>query len=455
MTSTIAAIATAPGNGGIGIIRVSGKDAIEIVNRIFLSKKEGFSLLNVESHTIHYGHIYDGDELVDEVLVSVFIAPRSFTAENVIEINCHGGVFVINRILALVLKNGARAAEPGEFTKRAFLNGRIDLSQAEAVIDIINAKNEFSLKNSLKHLNGSVHRMIIEMREKIIHETAFIEAALDDPEHYDIDEHTDELVENINSIKYGIEKIIKNYNNSRIMKDGINTLIVGKPNVGKSSLLNALSGRDRAIVTDIAGTTRDIIEETVSLDGINLNLIDTAGIRDTIDTVEKIGVDKAISCIEEADMILFLIDKSVPVDDNDRKIAKIIDINKTILLYNKSDKEPYDNDYEFLDEFDSITLSAKNEEGLDILSEKIKNMFFTNKISYDEEIYLTNARQKEMIDNAYLSITHVIESIEGMMPEDFWTIDLMNAYTYLGSVIGIDLSDDLVDRVFSEFCMGK
>lgn len=453
---TIAAIATAMTNSGIGIIRVSGSDSIDIVDKIFVSVK-GKKLTTVNSHTIHYGSIVYNGEIIDEVLVSVMKAPHSYTKENVVEINCHGGVVVINKILEIVCENGARIAEPGEFTKRAFLNGRIDLSQAEAVIDIINSKNEYALSNSVRQLRGSISEKIKTIREKILDEISFIETALDDPEHISLEGYTVKLEGVVDESMKELKKLIDTSNNGKVVVEGIKTVILGKPNAGKSSFLNALIGEERAIVTDIEGTTRDSLEENINIDGLSLKIIDTAGIRDTVDIVEQIGVKRAKDLAKEADLIIFIVDSSKDLDDNDYEIMKLIKEKKYIVLLNKSDLNSRV-EIEALNELDKsniITISAKNNEGIDLFEDRVKEMFLNGEINFNDEIFVTNARQKESIINAYSSLKLVKKSIEDNMPEDFYSIDLLNTYEELGKVIGEALEDDLVNNIFSKFCMGK
>lgn len=453
---TIAAIATAMTNSGIGIIRVSGSDSIDIVDKIFVSVK-GKKLTTVNSHTIHYGSIVYNGEIIDEVLVSVMKAPHSYTKENVVEINCHGGVVVINKILEIVCENGARIAEPGEFTKRAFLNGRIDLSQAEAVIDIINSKNEYALSNSVRQLRGSISEKIKAIREKILDEISFIETALDDPEHISLEGYTKKLEGVVDESMKELKKLIDTSNNGKVVVEGIKTVILGKPNAGKSSFLNALIGEERAIVTDIEGTTRDSLEENINISGLSLKIIDTAGIRDTVDIVEQIGVKRAKDLAKEADLIIFIVDSSKDLDDNDYEIMKLIKKKKYIVLLNKSDLNSRV-EIETLNELDKsniITISAKNNEGIDLFEDRVKEMFLNGEINFNDEIFVTNARQKESIINAYSSLKLVKKSIEDNMPEDFYSIDLLNTYEELGKVIGEALEDDLVNNIFSKFCMGK
>lgn len=454
---TIAAIATAMSSSGIGIVRMSGPDAFEIIDKIFEPKKTGKKLSNEKGYSLHYGFIKDGEDFIDEVLVLSMRGPHSYTAEDTIEIDCHGGIFVVKKILETVIKYGARVADPGEFTKRAFLNGRIDLSQAEAVIDVINAKNEMALKSSLSQLKGSVHTKIISLREDILYEIAFIESALDDPEHISLDEYPETLLPKVQNINKELKKLLATCDNGRIMKEGIQTVIVGKPNAGKSSLMNVLVGEERAIVTDIAGTTRDIIEEHISLNGVSLNVIDTAGIRNTDDLVENIGVSKAKEYAEKSDLILYVVDGTKEMDEADEEIWPILENKKVIILLNKSDldniltKEQLEEKFHF----PVIPISAKEETGINILEDTLKDMFFQGELSFNDEIYITNMRHKEAIQNAYDSMQLVEGSILDGMPEDFFSIDLMNAYKSLGIVIGEEIEDDLANEIFSKFCMGK
>lgn len=453
---TIAAIATAVSNSGIGIIKVSGDDAIEVVDKLFVSAK-GKKLIDAKTHTVHYGHIEFEGKIIDEVLVTVMKSPNTYTRENVCEVNCHGGVVVVNKVFDAILKSGARVAEPGEFTKRAFLNGRIDLSQAEAVIDVINSKNEYALNNSVRQLKGSVSKTIKKVKEDILNEIAFIEAALDDPEHISLENYSEELLQKTDNIIEVLDKLLKSSDNGKVLKEGIRTVILGKPNAGKSSFLNAIIGEERAIVTDIEGTTRDSLEESINIGGISLCMIDTAGIRDTEDIVEKIGVERSKKLADEADLIIYIIDSSKKLDENDYEIMDIIKDKKYIVLMNKSDL--YSNvdlsQLGFIDKDKIINISAKYNEGIDDFCERIKEMFFEGNIDFNNEIFITNARQKNDIYEAYNSIKLVKNSIEDGMPEDFFSIDLMNAYEYLGRVIGESLEDDLVNQIFSKFCMGK
>ena len=454
---TIAAIATAMSSSGIGIVRMSGPDSFEIIDKIFQPKKAGKKLSNEKGYSLHYGFIKDGEDLIDEVLVLSMRGPHSYTAEDTIEIDCHGGIFVMKKILETVIKYGARVAEPGEFTKRAFLNGRIDLSQAEAVIDVINAKNEMALKSSLSQLKGSVHTKIVNLREDILFEIAFIESALDDPEHISLDEYPETLLPKVQNINQELKKLLSSCDNGKFLKEGIQTVIVGKPNAGKSSLMNVLVGEERAIVTDIAGTTRDIIEEHISINGISLNIIDTAGIRNTKDIVENIGVLKAKDYAEKSDLILYVVDGTREMDEADEEIWPILENKKVIILLNKSDldniltKEELEEKFKF----PVIPISAKNETGINVLEDTLKDMFFQGELSFNDEVYITNMRHKEAIQNAYESMKLVEGSILDGMPEDFFSIDLMNAYKSLGIVIGEEIEDDLANEIFSKFCMGK
>ncbi|CUX26497.1 tRNA uridine-5-carboxymethylaminomethyl(34) synthesis GTPase MnmE [Clostridium sp. C105KSO13] len=466
---TIAAISTGMTNSGIGIVRISGSEAFQIADRIYKGKGR---LSEAESHTIHYGFIRDREETIDEVLVMLMRSPRTFTGEDTVEINCHGGTYVVKRVLETVIKNGARPAEPGEFTKRSFLNGKIDLSQSEAVIDLITAKNEYALQSSMSQLKGSVKKKIKDIRNKIIYQTAFIETALDDPEHISIDGYDEKLKTVINDILVELEHLVKSSDSGRIMKEGIQTVIVGKPNVGKSSLLNILSGRERAIVTDIEGTTRDALEEQIQLNGLTLNMVDTAGIRETDNIIEKIGVDKARDYVKNADLIIFVVDASRDLDQNDEDIIRLIESKNTIILLNKSDlntivtKEILQNSIKKIlisnknERINSktipmIDISVKEEYGFREFEDILNSMFLKKKVSFNEEIYITNIRHKAALIDARESLKRVIDSIENQMPEDFFSIDLMDAYESLGNITGETLGEDLVNEIFSKFCMGK
>ena len=453
---TIAAIATAMSNSGIGIVRISGPESLAIIQKIYKGKKEkNFQI--IDTHTIHYGYIVDDEEIIDEVLVMVMKGPHSFTGEDTVEINCHGGVFVIQRVLETVIKYGARPAEPGEFTKRAFLNGKMDLSQAEAVIDLISSQNEYARKSSVSQLKGSVQKKMKEIREEILYHTAFIETALDDPEHISVDGYGEKLKGVVDNLLLQLKDLLISSESGKMLKEGIQTVIVGKPNAGKSSLLNVLVGEEKAIVTDIAGTTRDVLEESIRLHGISLNIMDTAGIRSTDDVVEKIGVDRAKNFANEADLIIYVVDASRDLDENDFEIIEMIRNKKAVILLNKSDLAMVvtkDMIKELIDK-PMIEISAKEESGITELEETVKTMFFNGEISFNDEIYITNIRHKNAILESYESLQKVIVSIENGMPEDFYSIDLLDAYESLGSITGETIGEDLVNEIFSKFCMGK
>lgn len=476
LSDTIAAVATGMNQSGIGIIRVSGNQAIEAVDSIFIPKKQGKEIRNLKSYTAAYGNIVDvGKEkdtedkkdingknhiekmIIDEVIVLVMKAPFSYTKEDVVEIDCHGGIQVMRQILHLLLKNGIRLAEPGEFTKRAFLNGRIDLSQAESVMDLISAKNELAAKTALSQLRGSLRDKIKEIRKELIHNVAYIESALDDPEHYSLDGFDQTLDSILYQIEKEIEHLIDTAENGKMMKEGIHTVILGKPNAGKSSVLNVLMGKERAIVTDIAGTTRDTLEEFISINGIPLNIVDTAGIRDTEDVVEKIGVDKSKEAMNQADLILFIVDSSVPLDQNDFQIMELIKERQVIILQNKSDLQNRITKEDILSFLNKplIDISAKEKTGFENFYKLLNDMFFHGHLSYNDEVYITNMRHKEALEEALGSLKMVRKSISDGMPEDFYSIDLMAAYERLGYIIGESVEDDLVDTIFKEFCMGK
>ena len=468
-TDTIAAIATAVSDSGIGIIRISGSDALLVADKVYRSPKNQKKLSQAASHTIHYGYIYDEDELIDEVMVAVMRSPHSYTTEDTVEINCHGGILVMNRILETVLHHGARLAQPGEFTKRAFLNGRIDLSKAEAVMDLIHSKNEFAMKASVNQLKGSVSAKVRSLREDILYEIAFIESALDDPEHISLEGYPDKLIAKTRGLSQELKKLIDSADNGKMLKDGIRTVILGKPNAGKSSLLNVLVGEDKAIVTSVAGTTRDVLEESIKLHGIGLNMIDTAGIRDTEDEVEKIGVEKARKYANQADLVIYVVDSSRELDENDEEIIELIRDKKVIVLLNKTDLDPVVTEEQIKDKFreiyegeekhdDSlhvIRTSTKDNTGIDEFEKTIQDMFFAGRIAVNDEIYITNQRHKEALVEAYDSLKMVQKSLEDEMPEDFYSIDLMSAYAALGRIIGEEVGEDLVNEIFSKFCMGK
>ena len=457
MDATIAAISTAMSASGIGIVRISGENAMDVIAKIYRSKNGKKDIRTVVSHTIHYGFIYDGEEVVDEVLVMIMRGPHTYTGEDTVEIDCHGGVYAMKRVLETVLKNGAVIAEPGEFTKRAFLNGRLDLSQAEAVMDVIQAKNSMALKSSVEQLKGSVQRAVKEIRARLLHQIAYIETALDDPEHFDLTDYPQELQKIVEKESENISELLKTADDGRMIQEGIKTVILGKPNAGKSSLLNFLVGEDRAIVTEIAGTTRDILEEYISLNGITLRVIDTAGIRETEDIVEKIGVGKAKQMAEDADLILYVVDSSRPLDDNDEDIIELLSGRKSIVIYNKTDLEPVVNMAKLQERTGNpvIPVSIVEEKGIRKLEEEIKNMFFKGELSFNDEVYITNARHKAALEEARESLKLVKNSIDMGMAEDFFSIDLMNAYESLGRIVGESVGEDLVNEIFSKFCTGK
>ena len=475
-TDTIAAIATALSDAGIGVIRISGENAIEVGNSVFCSGNGKKILDQVESHTLHYGFIVSDtleqnenwkQHIIDEVMISVMKAPRSYTREDTVEISCHGGLIVMQKIFDAVLQNGARLAEPGEFTKRAFLNGRIDLSKAEAVMDVISSQNDYAYEAAIRQLGGNLSEKIRELRESVLYEIAFIESALDDPEHISLEGYPDRLSEKIDQLCKSTGKLIDSAENGRLIKGGIATVIVGKPNAGKSSLLNLILGEERAIVTDIAGTTRDVLQESIRLHGIGLNIIDTAGIRDTQDVVEKIGVEKAKQYAKDADLIIYVVDASVELDDSDREIISLLGEKNTIILLNKSDLDTKVTEETIsqliaevlkenrTEQIKMIRTSTKENVGIEELENVIKEMFFQGAFEENNEIVITNMRHKEALQDAYNSFQLVQKSIADGMPEDFYSIDLMNAYSSLGKIIGEEVEDDLVEEIFSKFCMGK
>lgn len=464
---TIVGIASAAG-GGIGIIRVSGSESMKIVDSIFhpgkFNNEENEALIDKsylqqqKSHTVHYGFIIDGNnEVVDEVMVSVMKTPATYTREDVVEINCHGGNYILQRVMQLLLEKGAFLAEPGEFTKRAFLNGRIDLSQAEAVMKMISSKNEFALQSAVKQLEGSVSKYIQQIREQILYEMGRIESALDDPEHYDLTGYSDELFDKTEQQIVSLQRLLDRFENGRMKSEGINTVIVGKPNAGKSSLMNILLDEDRAIVTDIAGTTRDALQESVRLGGLMLNLIDTAGIHNTEDTVEKIGVDRAKQYIEQADFILFVVDGSEEWSDEDEQILPLIAQKKGIILLNKADLKAKVSELFLKDKlsWDTIAFSNETKQGLQQLEQYITDKFERGDLQFNDQICLTSIRHKNAVMQAVNALHRVEQSIKDGMPEDFFTIDLMEAYQQLGLINGDTATEDLVNKIFEEFCMGK
>ena len=468
-TDMIAAIATGMTEAGIGIIRVCGTGVFEAADRFF-SARSGKKVSEFASHTMHLGNIKNTDgEIIDEVLLSVMKGPHSYTGEDTVEINCHGGIYLCQKILDIVLANGVKMAEPGEFTKRAFLNGRLDLSQAEAVMDLIASKNEFAAKNSMQQLSGAVYKKIGSLREQILHEIAYIESALDDPEHFDLSDYPQELEEKIVLFIDEIDRLIRSSENGRIRKDGIRTAILGKPNAGKSSILNMLSGHESAIVTDIAGTTRDTIEESVRIGSLQLNLIDTAGIRETEDKVEQIGVERAYAAAKEADLILYVADSSAPLTEEDAQIISEIREKRTLILYNKTDLDTVTNKKQILtlfagegmdaaeseEKYPLVEISAKTQDGLERLQKMLEQIFVDPYTRINDEVIITNLRQKNELVQSRQSLENVQNSITMGMAEDFFSIDLMDAYRHLGYIIGEEVEDDLVEKIFSEFCMGK
>ena len=470
-SDTIAGIASGMG-GGIGIIRVSGEDALTAVGKIFRtprfaknSDKKNNSkewnekyLVLQNTHTIHYGYIVEKDgNILDEVMVLLMKAPKSYTCEDVVEIDAHGGPYIVQKILHLLLQEGVKLAEPGEFTKRAFLNGRIDLAQAEAVMKMISSKNEFALESAVKQLEGRVSQYIEKIRQEILHNMGFIEAALDDPEHYELGDFSEQLYQNIQSEIETLQDLLDNFENGRMKSEGINTVIVGKPNAGKSSLMNLLLDEERAIVTNIAGTTRDILEETVQIGNLTLNLIDTAGIHDTEDIVESLGVEKAMEYLSQADFIIYVVDMSDVLDESDEKIIELLQHKNGVILLNKSDLKGRLTEQEIRDKLDwnCISFSSKTGDGLQILEEYITNSFLDGTISYNDQIYLTSVRHREAVEDALQSLKQVLQTIDDGMPEDLYMVDLMDAYRKLGLINGETASEDLVNKIFKEFCMGK
>lgn len=457
LTDTICAIATGMGNAGIGIIRISGSEAINIASKVFKPANDKKVVRTMKSYTAAFGGVYDGDNMIDEGILLLMKGPHTYTCEDVCELQCHGGVHVLKEVLEAVIKAGARIAEPGEFTKRAFLNGRIDMSQAESVMDIINAKNDFAVKSSLVQLKGELKDRITEMRDTILYNTAFIESALDDPEHYSLEGYPQKLRVIVDNMVDNVDKLLATYDNGRVLKEGIKTVIAGKPNAGKSSLLNLLLGEDRAIVTEIEGTTRDTLEEVVNINGIILNIVDTAGIRSTDDVVEKIGVDKALKNVDNADLILYVVDGSKQLDDNDSQIISHIKGRNVITVINKSDLDVVVDKLWISEELpgDIIEISAKYGDGKEELYNILNDKFFSGQLQYNDELYITNSRHKDELIKTRESLSKVIESIDMGMEEDFFSIDLLDAYEHLGMILGETMRDDLADKIFAEFCMGK
>ena len=470
-TKTIASIASGMG-GGIGVIRISGDDALTVAGKIFRKRsqidltseceKDGIQyddkyFWKKESHTIHYGFIVDNGKVIDEVMVLLMKKPNSYTREDVVEIDSHGGPFIVKKILETLLKNGAVLAEPGEFTKRAFLNGRIDLAQAEAVMKLISSENNYALDSALSQLEGNLSKYIENIRQDILHDTGYIEAALDDPEHYELGEFRFELKDRLQNDREKLNELIEHFDDGRMKSEGINTVIVGKPNAGKSSLMNLLLDEDRAIVTNVAGTTRDILEERVKLGDVILNLVDTAGIHETNDIVENIGVNKAIEYADKCDFIIYVVDSSERLDDADFKIIDILQQKKGVILMNKSDLNPVImvEDIQKKLNWECITFSNETKQGMKELENYVNNSFLDGNISFNNQVYLTGIRHKEAVISAIESINAVLQAIDDDMPEDFYTIDMMDAYKELGLINGETASEDLVNKIFKEFCMGK
>ena len=456
--STIAAISTATGNGGIGIIRMSGKKSFEILNKFFVPSNKNNQEIN--GYTMKFGYIVNPDtqEKIDEVLVSFFVSPKSYTTENMCEINSHGGIIVEKKILELCLKNGAELAEPGEFTKRAFLNGRIDLTQAESVIDLINSKSDNEAKASINQLEGNLSKKIHEIRNKLLDVMADIEANIDYPE-YDIEEITNKKIEKVlNEIKNDLINLSNSFENGKILKEGVKTIILGKPNAGKSSLLNSILNEERAIVSEYAGTTRDTIEEFVNIDGITLKLIDTAGIRKTDDKIEEIGVKRALKLSEESDLIIAIFDGSKELDDEDLEILKIIKNKKSIILLNKKDigdKKLENNEIIKEASNNIVKISAKTGDGIEEIYKKISELFKVKEIEMNDGVIITNIRHKNQIDKALKSVNEAIESNNSGLPIDIVSIPIKQILSDLSAITGEDVSEDIINEIFSKFCLGK
>jgi len=456
---TIAAISTAPGEGAIGIVRISGDDAIRIADEVYRLKEK--RLKEQPSHTIHYGHIVDpkNDEVIDEVMVTVLRAPKTFTREDVVEINCHGGIVAINRILQLVLRMGARLAEPGEFTKRAFLNGRIDLSQAEAVMDLIRAKTDKSMQMAMRQLDGELSKLIQNLRQEILNTLAQVEVNIDYPEYDDVEEMTLQLLrEKTQQVSQGIRALLNTASQGKILRDGLKTAIVGRPNVGKSSLLNVLLREEKAIVTDIAGTTRDTIEEYVNVRGVPLQLIDTAGIRETDDVVERIGVERSRKALNEADFVLLILNQSEELMDEDLRLLEQTKDFKRIILLNKTDlptKIDMDKVKEFAIDSEIVTTSMLKKEGIDQLEEKIADYFFQGQMNERDATYLSNTRHIALLEKAEQALQEVANGVDMGMPVDLIQIDFTRAWDLLGEITGDTVQDELLTQLFSQFCLGK
>lgn len=457
--NTIAATATSSGNGSISVIRVSGKETFAAVSNIFCDGKGNrIDLSKYETHTIHYGFICDElNRLIDEVLVLLMKAPRSYTREDVIEIHCHGGHYICEEILQLLLKCGVRIAEPGEFTKRAFLNGRLDLSQAESVMDVIQSKSKLALQNSLQQLRGKIREKVVALREMILEDVAYLEAALDDPEHISLDDFTERIESHVDYLLTEVNHLIENSNNGRLIKDGIHTVIVGKPNVGKSSLLNCMLRENRAIVTNVPGTTRDTLEEDIRIGNHLLRLIDTAGIHQTENEVECIGIAKSKQSMEQADFIICVLNQNESLSEEDREVLSLIEEKEGVILLNKNDL-PAAIQKEEITRYSNkrvIPFSAKKGEGLDELEDYLNQLLSDRKMDSKEEIYITNVRQREALLRTKESLEKVEESIQTGMPEDMYAIDLTDAYESLGLIIGETVEEDIIEKIFKDFCMGK
>lgn len=461
---TIAAISTYPGESGIGIIRVSGENSIDIVNNLYINKKGNHTLSKYKSHTIHYGFISNSnEEIIDEVIVSIMKAPNSYTAEDVVEINCHGGIRVCRNILDTVINAGARIAEPGEFTKRAFLNGRLDLTRAEAVMDTIHAESDASLRSSINQLRGSLYVKLNNICSDILYEIAFIESALDDPDSISLDGYTEKLINKISTIKSDLNSLVSSYDEGRIISEGIKTVILGKPNAGKSSLLNALLEEDRAIVTNIPGTTRDTLTEKIRIGDITLLLTDTAGIRNTDDPIEHIGVNKAKESINNSDLIIYVCDSSIQTDEDDDLIFSLLKNKKLIILLNKCDLSKITDEKKLESHFEKCDLkpikiinTSMNEKiGIDELKKEIIELFYSGNINNDENIIITNLRHVQLLKSSIASLDKVIESIDLGMSEDMYAIDLTDSYSSLAQITGAEVREDIVNEIFSKFCMGK
>lgn len=457
-STTIAAIATAMSPSGISIIRISGPESLSVIDRIYRSPKGNKCLSAQPSHTVHYGFIYDGDELIDEVMVLLMKGPQSYTAEDTVEIDCHGGMIVTRRILETVLKHGAVLAEPGEFTKRAFLNGRIDLSRAEAVMELIDAQNRYAADSALQQLRGSLSEKVQGFRDSLLDELAYLESALDDPEHFELDGFSDGLEQKVRGVIREIEELLERSENGRVLVEGIHTVILGRPNAGKSSLLNLMAGAERAIVTDIAGTTRDLLEETIRVGDITFILTDTAGLHESDNVVERIGISRAVEASKKADLLLYVIDSSEAFEEPDEEIRRLMQQKLTILIRNKTDLEEAISEdalAELFPGYPICSISAREGNGLEKLEALLKEHFLQGDVNFNEQVIVSNMRQKEALRDAVKSLQLVLQSIYDGMTEDFYAIDLMDAYTSLGKIIGASVEDDLVDRIFAKFCMGK